>query len=164
MRGIERIRQLDNPIQQAVQRRRAGTEAAVKRLALEQLHRDERLLIPVLKLHLLDRINSADIRMVQRRGRARLQQKTVESILIARKLRRQKLQRNLTPQIKICLLYTSDSVRSHPGHAELPVVIISDTPEKADVSLRSRKAQKVLLVPKPFTGTQVARALAQLLE
>jgi DNA-binding response OmpR family regulator len=57
-----------------------------------------------------------------------------------------------------------DSVRNHPSHAELPVVIISDTPEKADASLRSRKAQKILLVPKPFTGTQVARALAQLLE
>jgi hypothetical protein len=46
----------------------------------------------------------------------------------------------------------------------VPVVIISDTPEKADVSLRSRKAKRVLLVPKPFTGTQVANALAQLLE
>ena len=57
-----------------------------------------------------------------------------------------------------------DSVRNHPSHAELPVVIISDTPEKADVSLRSRSARKVLLVPKPFTGTQVARALAQLLD
>ena len=57
-----------------------------------------------------------------------------------------------------------DSVRHHPSHAELPVVIISDTPEVADTSLRSRSAQKVLLVPKPFTGTQVAQALAQLLE
>lgn len=57
-----------------------------------------------------------------------------------------------------------DSVRHHPSHAGLPVVIISDTPEVADASLRSRSAQKVLLVPKPFTGTQVARALAQLLE
>jgi CheY-like chemotaxis protein len=57
-----------------------------------------------------------------------------------------------------------DSVRHHPSHADLPVVIISDTPEIADASLRSRTAQKVLLVPKPFTGTQVARALAQLLE
>lgn len=57
-----------------------------------------------------------------------------------------------------------DSVRNHPSHAELPVVIISDTPEKADASLRSRTARKVFLVPKPFTGTQVARALAQLLE
>ncbi|MFZ0772042.1 MAG: hypothetical protein WCA49_12995 [Candidatus Sulfotelmatobacter sp.] len=57
-----------------------------------------------------------------------------------------------------------DSVRHHPDHADLPVVIISDTPELADASLGSRKARKVLLVPKPFTGSQVARALANLLE
>jgi DNA-binding response OmpR family regulator len=56
-----------------------------------------------------------------------------------------------------------ETVRSHPNHAELPVVIISDTPEKADASLLSRNAQKVLLLPKPFTGSQVARALDQLL-
>ncbi len=56
-----------------------------------------------------------------------------------------------------------DIVRHHPGHTELPVVIISDTPEKADASLRSRNAQNVLLIPKPFTGSQVARALADLL-
>jgi len=57
-----------------------------------------------------------------------------------------------------------DSLRHHPNHAELPIVIISDTPEQADASLRSRNARKVLLVPKPFTGAQVGRALAQLLE
>jgi DNA-binding response OmpR family regulator len=57
-----------------------------------------------------------------------------------------------------------DSVRHHPNHAELPVVIISDTPELAEASLHSRKARRVLLVPKPFTGAQVGRALAQLLE
>jgi DNA-binding response OmpR family regulator len=56
-----------------------------------------------------------------------------------------------------------DSVRHHPNHAELPIVIISDTPEQADSSLRSRNAQKVLLIPKPFTGSQVGRAIAQLL-
>jgi DNA-binding response OmpR family regulator len=56
-----------------------------------------------------------------------------------------------------------DTVRHHPNHAELPVVIISDTPELAEASLRSRKARRVLLVPKPFTGAQVARALGQLL-
>ena len=56
-----------------------------------------------------------------------------------------------------------DSVRHHPNHASLPVVIISDTPELAEASLRSRKAQRVLLVPKPFTGSQVANALDQLL-
>jgi DNA-binding response OmpR family regulator len=57
-----------------------------------------------------------------------------------------------------------DAVRQHPDHAEFPIVIISDTPEAADASLRSRKARKVLLVPKPFTGSQVATALGQLLE
>jgi DNA-binding response OmpR family regulator len=56
-----------------------------------------------------------------------------------------------------------DAVRHDPNHAELPVVIISDTPEIADRSLRSRNARKVLLVPKPFTGSQVARALDDLL-
>jgi two-component system, chemotaxis family, response regulator PixH len=57
-----------------------------------------------------------------------------------------------------------DAVRHHPSHAELPVVIISDTPEIADASLRSRKARKVLLIPKPFTGAQVVNALDQLLD
>ena len=56
-----------------------------------------------------------------------------------------------------------DAVRAHPDHAGLPVVIISDTPEEADASLRRRAAQHVLLIPKPFTGSQVARALDQLL-
>lgn len=56
-----------------------------------------------------------------------------------------------------------DAVRAHPDHGELPVVIISDTPEEADASLRSRRARRVLLVPKPFTGSQVAGALDQLL-
>lgn len=56
-----------------------------------------------------------------------------------------------------------DLVRGDPAHADLPVVIISDTPEEADASLRSRRAARVLLIPKPFTGAHVARALDQLL-
>jgi DNA-binding response OmpR family regulator len=56
-----------------------------------------------------------------------------------------------------------DMVRHHPSHADLPIVIISDTPEKADASLQVRNAQRVLLIPKPFTGSQVARALDDLL-
>jgi CheY-like chemotaxis protein len=54
-------------------------------------------------------------------------------------------------------------VRDDPAHADLPIVIISDTPEEADRSLRARQADHVLLIPKPFTGAQVARALDQLL-
>lgn len=56
-----------------------------------------------------------------------------------------------------------DSVRGNLDQAALPIVIISDTPEKADASLRAREAEHVLLVPKPFTGSQVARALNDLL-
>jgi len=56
-----------------------------------------------------------------------------------------------------------DTVRDDPAHADLPVVVISDTPEKADRSLRAREADRVLLIPKPFTGAHVARALDQLL-
>ena len=56
-----------------------------------------------------------------------------------------------------------DIVRGEPSLAHLPVVIISDTPEKADASLRQRQADHVLLIPKPFTGAHVARALEQLL-
>lgn len=56
-----------------------------------------------------------------------------------------------------------DIVRAHPNYAELPVIIITDTPELADTSLRSRNARRVLVVPKPFTASQVARALDQLL-
>ena len=56
-----------------------------------------------------------------------------------------------------------DIVRHDPNYAELPIVMISDTPEMADASLRARNAQNVLLIPKPFTGSQVARALEDLL-
>jgi DNA-binding response OmpR family regulator len=57
-----------------------------------------------------------------------------------------------------------DVVRNDPNHAQLPIVIISDTPEIADASLHARNAQKVLLIPKPFSGSQVARALNDLLK
>jgi DNA-binding response OmpR family regulator len=56
-----------------------------------------------------------------------------------------------------------DAVRAHPDRAALPIVIVSDTPEKADASLRRREAEHVLLIPKPFTGSQIARALSELI-
>jgi DNA-binding response OmpR family regulator len=56
-----------------------------------------------------------------------------------------------------------DAVRDDPDQQTLPVVIVSDTPEKADASLQARNAEHVLLIPKPFTGAQVARALDELL-
>ena len=57
-----------------------------------------------------------------------------------------------------------DAVRGHGDFGALPIVIISDTPEKADSSLQQRQAEHVLLIPKPFAGSHVARALGELLE
>ena len=56
-----------------------------------------------------------------------------------------------------------DALRSDSERQTMPVVIVSDTPEKADASLQARNAEHVLLIPKPFTGAQVARALDELL-
>lgn len=56
-----------------------------------------------------------------------------------------------------------DLVRANLNHPNLPIVIISDTPEEADASLSAREAKNVLLIPKPFTASQVARAVSQLL-
>jgi DNA-binding response OmpR family regulator len=55
-----------------------------------------------------------------------------------------------------------DIVRSRPELADLPVVIVSDTPDMADASLHKRRARRVLLIPKPFSGSQIARALDEL--
>lgn len=56
-----------------------------------------------------------------------------------------------------------DEMRQDSRLTTLPVVVVTDTPDEAVASLRKRKAQRILLVPKPFTGAQVATALDQLL-
>ena len=56
-----------------------------------------------------------------------------------------------------------DEMRQDSRLTTLPVVVVTDTPDEAVASLRRRKAQRILLVPKPFTGAQVATALDQLL-
>ena len=55
-----------------------------------------------------------------------------------------------------------DLVRRRSELADLPVVIVSDTPDVADASLRKRRAERVLLIPKPFTASHIARALEEL--
>ena len=56
-----------------------------------------------------------------------------------------------------------DTVRGDEAHAALPIVMISDRPEQADARLAARDAKRVLLIPKPFAASHVARALNQLL-
>jgi DNA-binding response OmpR family regulator len=76
---------------------------------------------------------------------------------------------HITAVVIDCSMFTMseslfDMVRDEKAHSTLPVVIISDTPDEALKSLRARQARHVRLVPKPFTGSQVAAALEQLLE
>ena len=82
MGGVERIGQLNAPVQQAIQRQPARAQTTIQGVALQQLHGDKRLRRLA---GLLDRVNRADVGMVQRRGSARLKQKAVQGILIARK-------------------------------------------------------------------------------
>ena len=83
-------------------------------LPLEQFHRDERLHVRALTCF-FDRIDRANIRMVQRRCCTRLQQKAVERILIARQLRRQELERDFAPQREVFRLVH----HPHPAAAQL---------------------------------------------
>jgi two-component system OmpR family response regulator len=57
-----------------------------------------------------------------------------------------------------------DSLREDDRYERLPVVIVTDTPDRAVTLLQKRDARRVLLVPKPFTAQQVAYALRQLLQ
>ena len=61
------------------------------------------------------------------------------------------------------IAYATDlAKRRYPGQSEITQQTRTALAE-AVASLRSRKAQRILLVPKPFTGAQVATALDQLL-
>src|SRR5579862_2141342 len=98
VRSVESIRELDGDVEQAVRRQRTGEQLLVEVLSLEQFHRDERLLVTVRSLPFLHRVDGANVGMVQSRGRAGFEQKTVERILLARDLRRQEFERDFAAQ------------------------------------------------------------------
>ena len=64
-------------------------EVAVERLALQQLHRDERL-----ALLLADLVNRADVRVIERRGRSRLEPEPLGGLWAALQIGGQELQRD----------------------------------------------------------------------
>ena len=76
-------------------------------------------------------------------------------------------QQQATAMVIDCSVYSMsesifDMVRAHTEHAALPIVIISDTPEEADASLRARHAEHVLLIPKPFTLDELVGTIRSL--
>ena len=66
VRGFERIGDLHRELQQHLDRKRFAADGMLERLSLQHLHRDEEL-----PLVLADFVNSADVGMVEGRGRAR---------------------------------------------------------------------------------------------
>jgi hypothetical protein len=96
VRGVERVGHLDADVEQAVEAERAAGDPPVQRLALEQFHRDE-----ALAGGFFDRVNRADVRVIERAGGAGLTLKTLQRRRVARELGWQKLQRNPPPELRV---------------------------------------------------------------
>src|SRR6267154_6111976 len=73
VRGVQRIGELNANLQNAWNRQRCIGQQLIQRLPLQQFHGDEGA-----PLVLLDGVNGANSRMVQRGGRARLAYKSLE--------------------------------------------------------------------------------------
>ncbi len=96
VRRVERIGDLRGDVEHVPQLERAPGEAPIERLAVEQLH-GEIELSPVL----IEAVDRADVRMVQRRGGARLAAETFDRFIARRIAGRQHLQCDLAPQLRV---------------------------------------------------------------
>src|SRR5277367_6061615 len=93
VRDVERAGDLPTEVEQRVRGERLSADALAKRLPFEQLHGDE-----ALALMFADFVDGANVRMVQRRGGARLTQKTLERLRVGGNFGREKLQRDVAAQ------------------------------------------------------------------
>jgi hypothetical protein len=96
MRGVKRVGDFDGDIEQRAQGHRSPVDAMLERLALEQLHDDE-----VLVLVLADVVDRADVRMIQSRGRLRLALKALDGHGIARQIGGEELQCHRSAKTRI---------------------------------------------------------------
>ena len=93
MGRVERVGNLRGQVQQHMERHRPTADPLLQRLPLQQFHGDE-----AMAFVFADFVDRADVRMVQRRGRARLAEKTLQGLVVARNLARKKLQRDAAAQ------------------------------------------------------------------
>jgi len=96
VRGVETVGDLDAEIEHAVERQRSARDLLLQRVAVEQLHHDE-----LLALVLADVVNRADVRVVERRGHARLASEPIERLRVGGEIRGQELQRDLAAQADV---------------------------------------------------------------
>ena len=96
VRGVEGVGQRCANVEQRRQLDRARTEPLAQRLSLEQLHRE------IVSIALLaDVVDGADVRVIERRGGARLAQKALDSGGVSADGLRQQLESNPAPQPRV---------------------------------------------------------------
>jgi hypothetical protein len=96
MRRVQRVCHLNRDVDEHVHRHRFSVDQVAERLAFEQLHGDE-----LRALELVDLVDGADVRVVQRRRRARFTQKPTDRLLVADPVRGQELERDRARELGV---------------------------------------------------------------
>ena len=96
MRGVEGVGDLDPELEHAVERQRPARDLVLQRAAVEQFHDDE-----LLALVLADVVDRADVRVVERRGDARLAAEPFERLGVGGEIGGQELQRDLAAETNV---------------------------------------------------------------
>ncbi len=110
VRGVERVGDLHAEVEQGVHRQRPVRQPALQRRPVEQLHDQERQVAVM-----ADVVERADVRMVERRGGARLALEALERRGILRELGREELDGDLAAETRV--LGAVDD--THPAFADL---------------------------------------------
>src|SRR5436190_1747933 len=96
MRRINRIRDFNSEIQRFLDAQRTAIVPVFQCLSIEVFHHNERTAVV-----LTDIVDRANLRMIERRGRTRLDSKSFERLRILGTLLRQELHRNRTAEADI---------------------------------------------------------------
>src|SRR5205823_8498626 len=91
MRGFESLGELNADIEQTIKWQRRTEQLVIKALAFEQFHRNKGLPVRV-----FNRVDGTNIRVIQGRGGAGLEQKAIKRSGVAGHVRRKKLKRDTT--------------------------------------------------------------------
>ena len=96
MRSLQPVGNLYADIHSSATAMGLPRNAMLQRLALEQFHGDKRA-----ALKLTNVINRANVRMIQRRGRARFTPESFDRLSILRYIVRQEFQRDVSPKPRV---------------------------------------------------------------
>src|SRR5260370_32254057 len=123
VRRLERIRELNADIEQARDVERGAENPLRERLPFQQFHGDE-----VLPLELIDRVDGADRRMVERRRGARFPLKALQEHRVLRHLGGGKLERDAASERRV--LGFLDDTHPPPPPPRLPALGGKGSPDE----------------------------------